>query len=424
MELCIVIPTHNRSQMLLRTLGALVRQTVAPDVYQVIVVADGCRDDTAAVVRGLHVPYSLTLIEQPAEGAAAARNRGVAAARAPLILFLDDDMEAAPGLVAAHLAAHAAHPGGVVLGYFPVPADAHGTDVFETYSNLWWKEHFAAQARPGYRFTFWDFCTGNVSLPRAVLEAAGGFDAGFRGAGGEDYDLGVRLMRQRVRFHYVPEAASIHHDKPTQERSFQRAMRNGRSQALMVSKCPELFSVFQLGQPVAGPILRLLYGLLWRCPPLAASLSRAIRLPLAIARALKACGLWVRMYGCVHGYFYWCGVRAELGTLATLQRLAQDAPLEPTPCHEIEMDIATDLPRLDAILDEAQVDAVRLRYRSMPVGRIAPSIGAEPLRPIHVREALIYQFGSTLSGVLALKQLIQFQTSNMQVMRPEHVREP
>ena len=52
---------------------------------------------------GAELPYQLHFIEQPGQGAAAARNLGVAKATAPLILFLDDDMTAAPTLIEAHL---------------------------------------------------------------------------------------------------------------------------------------------------------------------------------------------------------------------------------------------------------------------------------------------------------------------------------
>lgn len=179
LQISIVIPTHNRSQILRATLSALARQTVDPTIYEVILVADGCQDDTAAVVKSLELPYALTLLEQPGLGAATARNRGAAAAGAPLLLFLDDDKEAAPGLVEAHLMAHQTDPNGVVLGYYPIPEPEPPADLFEIAVKLWWDETFTALADPAHRFTFKDLCAGNVSMPRQLFEAAGGFDAPF-----------------------------------------------------------------------------------------------------------------------------------------------------------------------------------------------------------------------------------------------------
>ena len=70
-------------------------QTVPATEYELILVADGCTDDTQQTVESVRaeLPYTLHFIEQAAQGAAVARNRGVAEASAPLILFLDDDME-------------------------------------------------------------------------------------------------------------------------------------------------------------------------------------------------------------------------------------------------------------------------------------------------------------------------------------------
>jgi glycosyltransferase involved in cell wall biosynthesis len=409
LQISIVLPTHNRAAILPRTLGALAQQTVAPETYEVILVADGCTDATAAVVGELALPYRLTLLEQPASGAAAARNRGARAATAPLLLFLDDDMEAQPELIAAHLAAHAAQPGGVALGFYPVAARSAPIDLFEISSNQWWDESFVARAQPAYRFTFRDLCTGNVSLPRGLFEELGGFDERFHGKSGEDYELGFRLIERRVRFQFVQAAATLHHDLPTVERSFVRASADGRGHLLMTQQHPELYHALPLSWPIEGAITRTLWRLLWEQRWLAELLARLLRIPLNIASALKLRRTWQRIYGCLHSYAYWRGVRAELGSRAALRRLIQDAPLEPPGFCEIEIDLASELHRLDAILAEQPVDAVRLRYGSTPLGRIAPVIGAEPLRAAHVRDALIQRFSGVLFGLITLEQIEQAQ---------------
>jgi GT2 family glycosyltransferase len=391
-QISIIIPTHNRRYILLRTLTALARQTIASTSFEVIVVADGCHDGTAAFVRSLSLPYRLTLIEQPGAGAASARNCGAAAAMAPLLLFLDDDMEAAPELIAAHLAIHTRHSGAVVLGKFPIVGSAPPYDFFQQSYRRWWDAQFDAQARPHHRFTYRDFCTGNVSLPRALFDVAGGFDSQFRDRAGEDYDLGVRLLRLRARFHFAPEALSIHHDVSSQRRSFQRATDEGRGHVLMAQKYPELFTTLPLSRPEHSLTFALLFFLLWRKPALAARLASVLEGLLSIASAIHQPSLWRRVYGVLHAYAYWRGVRTELGSLAAYRQLAQDAPLEPPNVYEIEIDLATDLERLDEILAPG-VDALRMRFGAKPLGRIAPTIGAEALRPEHVRMELATRFG-------------------------------
>lgn len=81
-RLSVVMPTHNHSAVLRHTLEALAAPSAPSDAFEVVVVADGCVDDTAAVVRSLAMPYALTLLEQPGSGAATAQPRHGGRARA------------------------------------------------------------------------------------------------------------------------------------------------------------------------------------------------------------------------------------------------------------------------------------------------------------------------------------------------------
>src|SRR5260370_38301916 len=121
------IPTYNRCRSLERVLAALARQMVTAGSLEVLVVADGCTDGTAACCRRLAatMPYALRLVEQPNGGPASARNLGVREARAPLIVFVDDDVVPDEELLAAHLAAHAPYASDNVVAIGPLlpPSD-------------------------------------------------------------------------------------------------------------------------------------------------------------------------------------------------------------------------------------------------------------------------------------------------------------
>lgn len=84
----VVMPAYDAEA----TVGAAVTSVLAQDDadFELIVIDDGSRDGTAAVVRGFADPR-VRLVEQPNRGAAAARNAGVAAASGRLVAFVDSD---------------------------------------------------------------------------------------------------------------------------------------------------------------------------------------------------------------------------------------------------------------------------------------------------------------------------------------------
>jgi glycosyltransferase involved in cell wall biosynthesis len=400
-ELSIVIPTHNRRDLLPRTLRALAHQTVPSDVYEVILVADGCQDDTANIVRSLDLPYTFHFIEQATSGAAAARNRGASAASAPLILFLDDDMEASTELVAAHLEAHRRQPSGVVLGYFSPARHERSDDVLIASVNLWWGERFFELSKESHRFTFQDLFAGNVSLPRELFNSVGKFDERFYGKAGEDYELAARLLKRRVRFQFVREAASIHHDMPSPDRSFERAVADGRGHILFVQKHPETFTALPLyGAVEGGPQVKIGPWFFHLRPWMTVMFPKALSPPLKMARVLKARRLGKKILGLIYTCGYWQGVLSELGSSSELRGFIQDLPIKLTGVVEFELDLATELDQLDAILNANHVDALRLCAGSIPIGRIAPILGAEALRPIHVRHSVIHWYAWTFLTAL------------------------
>jgi glycosyltransferase involved in cell wall biosynthesis len=115
----IVIPTYNYGHVLPRALNSVVAQ-LAADV-EVIVVDDGSTDDTLAMLTAYQrcTGQPLQVIAQANGGAAAARNRGVQAARGQYVLLLDADDELLPdGLQALRNAVLANPDAGLVLGAY------------------------------------------------------------------------------------------------------------------------------------------------------------------------------------------------------------------------------------------------------------------------------------------------------------------
>ena len=165
----IVIPTHNRRDLLARALDALGRQSCAPATFEVLVVADACEDDTVAMVTAYaaQAPYRLRALAHEARSAAATRNLGAGQAEGTILLFLDDDVLAQPGLVQAHLDAQ--DQDRVVLGYSK-PILAEQASWFQCDARRWWEDRFTQIGQADHRFTYRDFFSGNVSLSAELLD--------------------------------------------------------------------------------------------------------------------------------------------------------------------------------------------------------------------------------------------------------------
>lgn len=385
LRISVVMPTHNRARLLVQTLSALAAQSVPATEYEVILVADGCRDNTVQVAREMLPPFSLTVLEQRGSGAAVARNRGAERARSNLLLFLDDDMEAKPTLIEGHLEAHRNRPGSLVLGYFPILAEEARNDPFAKAAKEWWDAGFAARAHPAYRFSFWDFCTGNISLPTAVFRDAGGFCEDFESAGGEDWELGVRLLKQGFRFQFAPKAASIHHGLTDFNYALRRKRTEGLAHVLLARRHPELF--WSLNLPYLSSLQhhRRLWRWLWVHPRLADNTASALEPIAKFCYRLGRMDHMLELFRVIEGAYYWRGVRRALPSAEAWETMMNQAPKQPEFIREVEIDVVQDWPLLDEILEGQHADCARLYFRGLEIGAIAPVPGGERLSPNLVR---------------------------------------
>src|SRR5437870_722183 len=103
----VIVPTFNRAHVLGESVASLLAER---DVdLEVVVVDDGSTDATAALLAGLG-DRRVRAVIRPHAGIAAARNAGIAAARAPYVAFHDSDDLALPGRLSVPLAFLAAYP--------------------------------------------------------------------------------------------------------------------------------------------------------------------------------------------------------------------------------------------------------------------------------------------------------------------------
>jgi GT2 family glycosyltransferase len=206
MQASVVVSTYNRRDVVLRTVGTLLRQEFPLPEYEIIVVVDGSQDGTAEALRGLAAGPRLRVVEQKNRGLAGARNSGMREAKGELLVFVDDDMSCVPRLLREHVAAHAGAPEIAGLGAIYVAPDNPRTLAAEHFKRGLGAAYLRQRDHPGEPWPeqVWSF--GNTSIRRAVLAKAGGFDERFRMR--EDGELGVRLLAAGVRQQFIGGAVA------------------------------------------------------------------------------------------------------------------------------------------------------------------------------------------------------------------------
>ncbi len=194
------MPTYNDAPILRRALAALAAQSLAPAAYEVVVVDDGSTDDTHEVIAAAAVGRARIRVVRldRNQGRSAARNAGIHATPAPLIVFVDSDVLVRPDFLQRHLAIHQA-AGRSVVGRGPVVVIL--TPHIPMRTPL-------IKSSPAY------LDTANASVPRAALIEAGLFDEGFRVYGWEDFDLGLRLQARGIPRVFSPDAVAFHVQPP------------------------------------------------------------------------------------------------------------------------------------------------------------------------------------------------------------------
>jgi glycosyltransferase involved in cell wall biosynthesis len=403
----VIIPTHNRKASLRRTLDALCTQTYSLQQVEVLIAADGCADGTVEMLRRYRAPFDMRVIEQQAQGPAAARNQGAAQATGRLLLFLDDDVQAAPSLLEAHVRAHQRGPGQVVIGYLP-PVLANQTGFFRSQLWVWWEAMFETMRQPGRRCSYRDLLSGNFSLAAELFAHTGGFDPALRCH--EDYELGVRLINANASFTFAADALGYHHDMTDLDRSLARKYQEGQADVLLGRRHPELRGRLPLAR-LRVRRTSLSRGLHILAFAWSGGGDRvAFRLRRSLDRLERAGrrGPWRRLLDNLLGYWYWRGVVVELGSRRALAEfIGGGLAAANAGGDELEIDLRKGLEEAEQQLDAARPSGVHIRYGRQSVGRIPSQSGFERLRGVHLRPILATDLAMPLLKALALESSTQ-----------------
>ena len=189
----VMIPSLN-SPIIDQVLARVIGQDGAKKIDEIIVVG---KDETGLIQEHPLVKFIDTGLPVKAPEA---RNIGIGAAMAQLIIFLDSDCLVEPGWLREHLAAHEA--GYDVVGGGVAPT---GTGYWGLTYNLTLFHEFYATAPAGPRNYL---PTLNLSVERTAIEAAGLLNEAL--PRGQDIEWTVRMAKAGSSLHFVPSAIVVH----------------------------------------------------------------------------------------------------------------------------------------------------------------------------------------------------------------------
>ena len=188
----VIIPAHDEERYVGRTLETL--RAATP--FEVLVVANACRDRTADVARA----SGAALLTTPVRGVSHARNLGARASRGEVLVFLDADTALAPGALDAIAAVV---PARADYGTCRIRPDRTTLSAVLTTTLLAWSHRLAGTS------------LGILFCTRSLFDRSGGFDERLHA--GEDNDLNARFRRLGARRIYLGQVAAY-----TSMRRFER----------------------------------------------------------------------------------------------------------------------------------------------------------------------------------------------------------
>jgi GT2 family glycosyltransferase len=300
----VVVPTYNGVALLDRILRPLLDD---PAANEVIVVVDGSRDGSIELVDGLarsEPRLRGMLIEN--RGDMGAREAGARAASGEIVLFVDDDVLAHPGLVTGHARRHAERTADVVVGYMPVAtAQRRNPDDFalRLYASEYEGRCAVYERDPDSAMR--ELWGGNFSMRRADCLAIGMANLGFTEHYHADREFGIRCLEAGLTGTFDRSLIATH----LHERTLNGFIRDARSQGAARVLLPT-FHGATVAPPSSSEFAR---GL----PRPLSALVRSTRRPRAYAVVSRSLASAVRASGHMR---LWAGQRVLARVLRRVEQ--------------------------------------------------------------------------------------------------------
>lgn len=216
-QVSVIIPVYGQMAYTLHCLASIAANPPAA-AFEVIVVDDGSKDETAAVLKNVK---GIRIISQAENlGFIKSCNRGAAEARGDYLHFLNNDTEVTPGWLDELLRTFCEFPGTGLAGSRLIYPDGRLQEA----GGIIWRDGTAGNfgrmqdpLLPVFNYAREvDYCSGaSIMVSKSLFAEAGGFDEYYLPAYAEDADLALKIRDKGYRVIYQPLSTIIHYEGGT-----------------------------------------------------------------------------------------------------------------------------------------------------------------------------------------------------------------
>ena len=252
LPISVIVPCYQAPAALALTLAGLEGQHYPRHLFEVVIVDDGS-DPPLSPPPSTPLDVRVVRQERRGFGLARARNTGARAAAHDLLVFLDGDVIAEAGLLAAHARWHHAVSAALTLGFCAYvsvagvdaaairrrPATLRDLFAGRPFDPPWFEPHLArtGELTSRHQDLFRAVTGHNFAMARAFYDEVGGSDESFDRYGGEDTEFGYRVQTRGGLLVPVRDAFAWHQGRYGEGRE-----RKERDQDLQSAKLAHLIA--------------------------------------------------------------------------------------------------------------------------------------------------------------------------------------
>jgi len=240
MKISVIIPTHNRLNILKQCLQHLNLQNFDKNNFEVIIADDGSTDGTEIIKETVFNNLNIKYYYQEQGGPAKARNTAIKEATNNLLVIIGDDILPGPDFLKEHVNTHRnnSEQNIAVIGKTSWDPSMEITKFMQYLEN---GIQFAFNELTNDNISFKYCYTSNISIKKDFLiENNLFFMESFPFAAYEDIEWGYRLSKKGVAFKYNKNATAFHHHPVSLKDYKKRMFSAGKACAYLCKLHPQI----------------------------------------------------------------------------------------------------------------------------------------------------------------------------------------